>query len=52
MIARVCNERIPESQREGSPFELTLQSWLQLFFQPTFKRIVKEKKSNLGKKNL
>ena len=43
VIARCCNAKIPEEARGGEPFEYTLQSWLQLVFVPTYKRLLKEK---------
>ena len=52
MIARVCHHKIPERERGDTPFERTLLSWLQLFFVPVYKRLLKEKARGVGKKNL
>ena len=52
VIARCCDARIPEEARGGEPFEYTLQSWLQLVFVPTYKRLLKEKARGAGQTTL
>ena len=44
MASQVCDIKIPEEKRHGGAFELTLQSWLALYFVPTFTQLLKEKK--------
>ena len=43
VVARICNFKVPEEQRRDQPFELTLQSWLALFFLPAYRKLLKEK---------
>ena len=52
VIARTCHFKIPERERSGTPFEETLQSWLQLIFVPIYRGLVKLKKDGVGKKNV
>ena len=52
VVARICHFKIPERERTGTPFEETLQSWLQLIFVPIFRGLCKLKASGVGKKNL
>jgi len=47
VIARTCDAKIPEATRGGGGFELTLQSWLQLFFLPKYEALAREKKRGL-----
>ena len=49
VIARICDAKIPEASRGGEPFEYTLQAWLQLYFIPTYKPILKAKARGMGK---
>ena len=41
VLARLCNEKIPETQRTGEPFDMTLNSWLTLFFLPAVRTACK-----------
>ena len=53
-LARVCCAKLGLSADAElpEPFELSLQSWLGLFFLPTYKRLLKEKQKGLLKKTL
>ncbi|KAL1505108.1 hypothetical protein AB1Y20_008867 [Prymnesium parvum] len=42
VIARICNQKIPLSNRGGEPFENTWQSFLQVVFVPKLKRLVRK----------
>ena len=44
IVVRICNEKVPEPR--DAPFELTLESWLGLFFLPRIKQALK---NNFGK---
>ena len=39
VVARLCNEKVPEPRAE--PFEETLNSWLALFFLPAIRTVCK-----------
>ena len=39
VLARVCNEKVPEPREE--PFHETLSSWLSLFFLPAVRTVCK-----------
>ena len=49
---RCCDAKIPEANRGGEPFEKVLQSWLQLVFVPTYRRLLKDKARGIGSKTL
>ena len=48
LLARVCNSKIPPENRDGNPFEVTLNNWLGLQIVPMYTRIVKDKKRGIG----
>ena len=52
VIVRCCDAKIPEANRGGETFEVVLQSWLQLVFVPTYRRLLKDKARGLGSKTL
>ena len=52
VVACVCNAKVPESVRNGEPFEYTLQAWLQLVFIPRYKQIIKDKARGIGSKTI
>ena len=45
ILARVCNEKVPEPRSE--PFHETLGSWLSLFFLPAVRSLSKAHKISL-----
>ena len=47
---RCCDAKIPESMRDGLPFEEILQRWLQLVFVPTYRQLLKDKARGVVKK--
>ena len=53
VLVRVCHAKLAESQRDnGTPFEHSLHSWLQLIFVPKYRAILKLKKFNIGQRTL
>jgi hypothetical protein len=46
VIARLCNEKVPEPRAE--PFDETLSSWLALFFLPAVRTVCKARQIRLG----
>jgi len=52
VVARTCDVKIPEAKRGGGGFELTLQSWLHLYFIPKYEALMKEKRRGTIKKTL
>lgn len=53
-LARICCAKLGlgDGSQMLEPFELSLQSWLGLFFVPTYRRIMKDKAKGVLKKTL
>ena len=53
-LGRICCAKLGlgDGSEMLEPFELSLQSWLGLFFVPTYKRILKDKAKGVLKKTL
>ena len=52
VLARACHAKIPEAKRAGTPFELTLHSWLQLIFVPTYNKKIKQAARGIGHRTM
>ena len=48
VLARMCNAKYPEADRDGESFATCLQSFLHLIFLPTYKKLLKKRTEMRG----
>ena len=52
VIARVCDAKVPDQNRDGKEFEWVLQRWLHYAFVAMYKTLLEDKARGLASKTL